>query len=281
MISGDATPTGAGAPAPTVPCVLVFAAREKARAFARMAFPRKRTRVVAVRTVAEFNDAVRRELVDAAIVDLAAAGTDAWAIAALAPDFPSVPFFGLVPMRPSDGESAGRAAALGFADVLCETVDEACARDLVDPRTYTARFARALAEPPAALALDSETQRRTWTAIVQQAGRPVTTSALASGMGVTREHLSRNFARGHGANLKRVIDLVRLISAAELAKNPGYDVRDVAAVLGFASSSHLAVTTQRIASTRPASLSGLRAVDLVERFVQGRTRSRVAGNRSL
>ncbi|HSU98131.1 MAG TPA: helix-turn-helix domain-containing protein, partial [Gemmatimonadaceae bacterium] len=103
----------------------------------------------------------------------------------------------------------------------------------------------------------------------------------AAVMGVTREHLSRNFARDRGANLKRVIDLVRLISAAELSKNPGYDVRDVAAVLGFASSSHLAVTTQRIASTRPASLSGLRAVDLVDRFVQGRTRSRVAGKGGL
>jgi transcriptional regulator GlxA family with amidase domain len=109
----------------------------------------------------------------------------------------------------------------------------------------------------------------------------VTTKELATALGVTREHLSRNFAQGKGANLKRVIDLVRLLSAAELSKNPGYDVRDVATVLGFASSSHLAVTTQRIASTRPASLSGLRAIDLIERFTQGRTRSRVAGNEGL
>lgn len=285
MLTGDANTAsvsnGASSGPSMVPCVLVFAAREKARSFARAAFPRKRTRTVVVRTADEFREAVRRELVDAAVVDLATGGAEPWAVATLAADYPSVAFFGLVPLRTADGESAARAATLGFADVLCEQVDEACARDLIAPLTYSARFARALAEPPVALGLDSETQRRTWSAIVQQAGRPVTTSALASGIGVTREHLSRNFARGHGANLKRVIDLVRLISAAELAKNPGYDVRDVAAVLGFASSSHLAVTTQRIASTRPASLSGLRAVDLVERFVQGRTRSRVAGNRSL
>lgn len=285
MISGDANTASSGNSASTaasaIPSVLVFAGREKARAFARTAFPRKRARALLVRNLAEFRDAVRRELVDAAVVDLAAGGAEPWAIAALAPDFPSVPFFGLVPLRTTDGETTARAATLSFADVLCEQVDEACARDLIAPISYSARFARALAEPPASLGLDSETQRRTWSAIVQQAGRPVTTSTLASGIGVTREHLSRNFARGNGANLKRVIDLVRLISAAELAKNPGYDVRDVASVLGFASSSHLAVTTQRIASTRPASLSGLRAVDLVERFVQGRTRSRVAGNRSL
>jgi AraC-like DNA-binding protein len=75
-------------------------------------------------------------------------------------------------------------------------------------------------------------------------------------------------------NLKRVIDLVRLIGAAELAKNPGLDIRDVAKILGFASSSHLAVTAQRLLGTRPASLSRLRTIDLIDRFMQGRTRSR-------
>lgn len=266
---------------PAIPCILVFAVRERARAFARAAFPRRRGHTVLVRTADEFDQAMRRELVDATVVDLAGAGDEGGRVASRAVDFPSTPFFGLVPLRSSDGEAVARAAALGFTDVLCEQVDEVCARDLIAPHGYSARFARALAEPPEPLRLVSDTQRRTWQAIVHHAGRPVTTTTLAVAIGVTREHLSRNFARGHGANLKRVIDLVRLISAAELSKNPGYDVRDVAAVLGFASSSHLAVTTQRIASTRPASLSGLRAVDLVERFAQGRMRSRVAGNGSL
>lgn len=266
---------------PAIPCIVVYAGRERARSFARAAFPRRRGHTIVVRTVDEFDQALRRELVDAAVVDLAAPGDDAPRVASRAVDFPSTPFFGLAPFRIGDGEVVARASALGFTDVLCEQVDELCARDLIAPHTYTARFARALSEPPAALGLVSDTQRKTWQGIVQHAGRPVTTATLAATIGVTREHLSRNFARGSGANLKRVIDLVRLISAAELSKNPGYDVRDVAAVLGFASSSHLAVTTQRIASTRPASLSGLRAVDLVERFSQGRMRSRVAGTGSL
>ncbi|MDE3216149.1 MAG: hypothetical protein KGO03_07110, partial [Gemmatimonadota bacterium] len=85
---------------------------------------------------------------------------------------------------------------------------------------------------------------------------------------------SRTFAAGGAANLKRIIDLVRLVGAAELAKNPGYDVRDVARVLGFASSSHLSSTAQRIAGTRPTSLARLRTVDLVERFNRGHQRSR-------
>ena len=91
---------------------------------------------------------------------------------------------------------------------------------------------------------------------------------------MTREHLSRTFS-AHGApNLKRVIDLVRLLAAAELAKNPGYDVGDVARVLEFASSSHLSTTAQRVVGTRPASLARLRSVDLIDRFAHGRTRSR-------
>jgi AraC-like DNA-binding protein len=103
----------------------------------------------------------------------------------------------------------------------------------------------------------------------------VRTDTAAAALGVPREHLSRAFSAGGAANLKRVVDLVRLIAAAELAKNPGYDVADVARVLEYASSSHLSTTAQRIAGTRPASLARLRAVDLVDRFVKGRTRSRL------
>ena len=91
---------------------------------------------------------------------------------------------------------------------------------------------------------------------------------------MTREHLSRSFAANGSPNLKRVIDLVRVIAAAELAKNPGLDLRDVSAVLGFASPSHLSTTSQRIAGTKPVSLTRLRTVDIVERFGKGHGRSR-------
>jgi transcriptional regulator GlxA family with amidase domain len=114
--------------------------------------------------------------------------------------------------------------------------------------------------------------------VIARGGRPIRTSELAATLGVTREHLSRSFAAAGAPNLKRVIDLVRLLAAAELSKNPGYDVRDVARVLGFASASHLSSTAQRIVGTKPASLARLRAVDLVDRFGQGRGRSRAAGD---
>jgi AraC-like DNA-binding protein len=269
------------ATSPTAPVILVHAVRERAKTFIRTAFPKRKAKTVLVKSREEFDQAIRRELIDAVIVDLGNDGEEGWSILALSQDFPSAPFFGLLPTRTADSPLVARAIQSGASDVLAEGIDEEAARELVGPLTYTARFVRALQDPPPSLGLTSDIQRRTWAAIISHAGRPITTKMLSAEIGVTREHLSRNFAHGNGPNLKRVIDLVRLISAAELSKNPGYDVRDVAAVLGFASSSHLAVTTQRIASTRPASLAGLRAVDLVERFTQGRTRSRVAGSGSL
>lgn len=76
-------------------------------------------------------------------------------------------------------------------------------------------------------------------------------------------------------NLKRVIDLVRLLAAAELAKNPGYDLPDVARVLGFASATHLSTSSVRVIGVKSASLTRLRPVELMDRFVkQGRGRSR-------
>jgi AraC-like DNA-binding protein len=185
-----------------------------------------------------------------------------------------VPFFGVLPLRASDGPALAQCATYDFTDMLIEGVDDAAARELVSRASFTARFADALREPPEALALASPLQQLTWRYLVGQGGRPVRTAVLARTLRVTREHLSRTFAADGGPNLKRVIDLVRLLSAAELAKNPGYDVRDVARVLGFASSSHLSTTAQRIVGTKPASLTRLRTIDLVDRFVRGHGRSR-------
>jgi AraC-like DNA-binding protein len=254
--------------------IVVYATRERARALLRSAFPRRRARLAMARTPEEFDASFRTALVDAAIVDVAAAQDETWRAAALAREFPSIPFFGLTALRAVEAPALSQCAALEFADVLVESVDDAVARDLVLRHAFSTRFAAALAEPPDALGLDTPLQRTAWRGIVAWSGRPVRTQMLADAIGVTREHLSRTFAAAGAPNLKRVIDLVRLIAAAELAKNPGYDVRDVAAVLDFASSSHLSSTAQRVVGTRPASLARLRAVDLVDRFTRGHGRSR-------
>ena len=256
------------------PNVIAYVPRERARALVRTAFGRRRGRIIPVRSPREFEAAATRHLVDAAIVDLAAPGDDCWKVAGYAREYPSAPFFGILPMRSSDGAAVGRAASLEFADVLAEGIDDSAAREIVCAITFTARFAAALDEPPPQLGLNAERQLAVWRAVVAHGGRPVRTAPLAQSLGISREHLSRAFGATNAPNLKRVIDLVRLLAAAELAKNPGYDIRDVAAVLEFASSSHLSTSAQRIVGTRPASLARLRTVDLIQRFSQGRTRSR-------
>jgi len=254
--------------------IVVCATRDRARALARAAFPRRRCRLTLTRTAAELERAFRETLVDAAVVDVHAPIDDTWHAVALASEFPSAPFFALTPLRPSDAGIAARCAAADIADLVTEGVDDGVLRELVPPRTFTARFSGALHDPPAALGLSGQLHVATWRFLVAHGGRSVRTDTIAAALGVTREHLSRAFSAGGSANLKRIIDLVRLMAAAELAKNPGYDVSDVARVLEYASSSHLSTTSQRIAGTKPASLARLRAVDLIERFVRGRTRSR-------
>jgi AraC-like DNA-binding protein len=256
------------------PTILLYTNRERARALVRSAFPRRRARLVMTRSPEELDAAFRVSLVDAVVIDLAGAQEETWRAAAFSREFPSIPFFGLSALRAAESPALAQCAVLEFADVLVESVDDSVARDLVLRHAFSTRFAAALAHPPEALGLDTPLQRAAWRGVVAWSGRPVRTQLLADSIGVTREHLSRTFAASGAPNLKRVIDLVRLISAAELAKNPGYDVRDVATVLDFASSSHLSSTAQRVVGMKPASLARLRAVDLVDRFTKGHGRSR-------
>ena len=258
----------------TMPTLVVRLERERARALVRAGFPRRKWKIITTRSAEELEAVFRRVLVDAALIDLGAPDEDIWKSAAFAAEFPSTPFFAILPLRPTDTPAVARCAGLGFIDVIVEGIDDNEARDLVQPHAFSSRFQQALIDPPHTLALTTPLQKSAWEVVVAHSGRPVTTKELAKAIGLSREHLSRNFARPGAPNLKRVIDLVRLIAAAELAKNPGHDIRDIARILEFASSSHLAVTAQRIFGTRPASLARLRTTDLIDRFAQGRTRSR-------
>jgi AraC-like DNA-binding protein len=270
--------TSAPPPSPdavSVPAsVIVLTLRERTRAIARLAFPRRRCRLHLAKTAADLETHLKSTLVDAIVLDISATTDDTWRAVEHVRDFPSIPFFALTTLRPTDAGAAARCATAEVADLLIEGVDDLILRSLVLNSGYSARFARALSEPPPALHILQPLQLAAWRILVAYAGRPVRTDTIAAALGVTREHLSRAFGIDGTANLKRLIDLVRLLSAAELAKNPGFDVGDVASILEFASSSHLSTTAQRIVGTRPASLARLRTIDLVERFVKGRTRSR-------
>lgn len=249
------------------PLVVAYAPRERTRAWAKRLVGKPAGHLALARSVSEFAKAFRRELVDAALVDVGAAdGCDE--AAALALEYPTVAFLGLTAFRPSDGPAVARCAERDFADVIVEGVDTVVARGVLAARGYSGRFASALERPPDALSLGSPLHLAAWRFIVVRGGRPIRTSALASSLGVTREHLSRSFGTGGAPTLKRLIDLVRLLSAAELAKNPGYDVADVARVLRFSSSAHLSLTAQRLIGRRASSLAAMRGVDVIERFTR-------------
>lgn len=257
------------------PCVVALTTRDRARDALRRALPRRRGRLTFVRNAAELTTLLQGTFVDAVVLDLAQPSDEVWAAAAVARDFPSIPFFAYAPLRPADAATVARACQLEFVDLLIEGAEDEVLRDLLLPATFTVRFATALQGAGARLGLGSPLQRDVWRYIVAQGGRPVRTEPIAAAVGLTREHVSRRFAAKGAPNLKRVIDLVRLLAAAELAKNPGYDLPDIARVLGFASASHLSASCQRLVGVRSSSLARLRPTDLMDRFVkQGRGRSR-------
>ncbi len=266
--------SGAPLSPPVLPSVLALTAREKTRDLLRGAFTRRRAKLQIVRTAESGSAALRAALIDAVVVDVGAGGDEAWAMLSLARQLPSIPFFALAVPRIADAPVLGRCASLDVCDILIEGVDDASLRDLVAPMAFTARFGAALRGAHHVLGLTAPLQQQAWEQVIGAGGRPVRTDAIAAALGVTREHLSRSFAASGSPNLKRVIDLVRLIAAAELAKNPGYDLAEVAAILEFASPSHLANTAERVAGIRSASLTRLRPRDLIARFSQGRSRSR-------
>jgi AraC-like DNA-binding protein len=247
------------------PVLCTMLKRDRARALVRTAFPRRRAQLLPVKGRDELVELLAQQLVDAVIVD-GGFGDEVHRVLPLAEDYPSAPFFFITAMLPTDAPLVGRAVECGASELLVEGVDDGIARLLVQQRGFSQRFDQALAEPPAVLGLFTPMQRQLWRSLVRRAGRPVRTDELAREQGVSREHLSRSFANGTAPTLKRVIDLVRVLAAAELAKNPGYDVKDVASVLRFASASHLSGTTQRLVGAKASSLSRLRTVDLLERF---------------
>jgi AraC-like DNA-binding protein len=125
------------------------------------------------------------------------------------------------------------------------------------------------------LRLTEPIQLEAWEWVLAGVGEPTRTSDIAAALGVTREHLSREFAAGGAPNLKRLIDLVRAAWAADLLRNPGYDVRTVSRLLRYSSSSHMAGSVRRVAGVSPSDLAKIGPTGVLRRFVKGRMRSRL------
>jgi AraC-like DNA-binding protein len=254
--------------APQEAIVLAYAPREHTRRRIRASLVRVHRRGVLTRTDRDFTQAFRTHFVNTALVELAG-DVDGHGPAGLARDFPSIPFVAITPFRPVDAPAIARCAELDFADVLADGTDDGILGHALLAHGFTTRFAAALHMPPETLALISPLQVGAWRAIVSHAGRPVGTAAIARAMGVSREHLSRSFSDGAAPTLKRVMDLVRLLAAGELAKNPGYDLAAVARLVGFGTSARLSESVQRLVRAPATALTALRSTELVERFLRG------------
>ena len=252
--------------------VALFHPRRDARRALREGYPRAAGQVLLCRSVAGVERLLFQRLVDAVVLDAKAAPA---VVLNLPARFPRIPVYALSAFRPDDGRMLAQSRAAGVAGVLVEGVDNAMLGEWVAARTAQVARRQALADAPRLLRLTDRLQLGAWEEVLRRVSRPLRTAEIAQALRVTREHLSREFGAGGAPNLKRVIDLARTACAADLLGNPGYSVRAVVRILGYASPSHLAAASQRVAGATTAELRQLGPAGVLGRFVRGRTRSRV------
>jgi AraC-like DNA-binding protein len=250
----------------------VFHLRRDARRALKRGYPRGVGRVRLCRTIQAVERLLQQRLVDAVVLDVRHCDGDGFALPAR---FPRIPMYALSAVRPDDGPLLASCRDAGFTGVLVEGVDNAVAGEWIAARTAQVARREALADAPRLLRLTDRLQLAAWDEVLRRAGTPTQTGDVARALRVTREHLSREFGAGGAPNLKRVIDLARAACAADLLGNPGYTVRCVVRILGYASPSHLAGAARRVAGATPLELRELGPRGVLTRFLRGRTRSRV------
>jgi len=250
----------------------VFHPRRDARRAVQRGYPRGAGTVRLCRGYGEVERLLAQRLIDAVVLDVKAAPAVGMALPAR---FPRIPMYVLSAFRPQDGQLLAACHAAGFAGILVEGVDNALAGEWVAARTAEVARRAALADAPKLLRLTDLVQLQAWTEVLRRVAAPITTGDVAAALRVSREHLSREFAAGGAPNLKRVIDLARAACAADLLGNPGYSVRGVVRILGYASPRHLAAAARRVAGVTPQELGALGPRGVLGRFIKGRTRSRL------
>lgn len=238
----------------------------------RRSLPRGSAPVVACRSIAGLDRLIERRLLEAIVLGVRTARK--LDLAGLRARFPTIPVITYGVVRPDDAELIHGWQRLDVAAVVVEGVDDAVAGDLVRRHAASARRRAALAELPRLLRLTEPVQLRSWERLVASAGRPPRTDSLARTLGVSREHLSRQFGAGGAPNLKRVSDLLTVLAALSLLQNPGYTLAQVARLLRFATPSHLRVVVRRISGMGIEEVRRLDARELVLRFVRAGARSR-------
>lgn len=243
------------------------------RAVLRRGLRARGVRVIGCRGPEQLARVFQSELVDAVVVGAARDRMEA--TLALASRFPAVPVFLAGPFRPDDAPLLLAYRRGGVRAILVDGVDDHAAAELVAAQGASGARRYALRDAPRLLRLTEPLQVRAWEEVLGRVGTSTTTVHIAKALRVTREHLSREFAAGGAPNIKRVIDLARVLCAADLLGNPGYSVATVARVLRFSSPSHLAGCVKRIVGASPTELPRLGLRGVLGRFLKGRMRSRI------
>lgn len=238
----------------------------------RRSLPREPVPVVACRSPAGLERALSARLLEAIVLGPRAARR--LELSSLRSRFPGIPVIAYGVFRSDDAGLLLAWHRLDFAAVAIEGVDDPVVGDLVMRHSVSARRRTALADAPRLLRLSEPLQRRTWDLMLTLPGRPPRTGSLAGALGLSREHLSRQFGAGGAPNLKRVVDLLTVLTALSLLSNPGYGVRTVAGFLAFATPSHLRAVVRRITGLAMEEARGLGEREVLGRFVRLSARSR-------
>lgn len=239
-----------------MPPVAALLDRKAAVASLRRALPRRTFPVYTARSADHLVALLYRHQIDAVVVGAEAirAGT----FDALRRDFGAMPFVLYLPLRSDDADLVRHAQRERVAAMAIESLDEPVLARLIAAAGLAQRRLDALVPLAAAVDLADPIQQMAWPRIIVDAPAGLPTARLARTLNVRRETLSRRFGAGAAPSLKRAIDAVRLIAAAQLLGNAAFSVRDVARLLGFSSASSLQATARRtlgVSAKRVATLS--------------------------
>lgn len=238
----------------------------------RRAIPKTHPPVRGCRSAELLHRLLANTLVDVAVIGLKV--SHAIDVEGIRRKYPFLPIVVFGPLRPDHGEVIRQLYAKGVSALAIEGVDDPVIGETVTQHGYLARRRRELKEVPRLLRLFEPLQRATFDDLLGRFGPPPTTRALAESVGVSREHLSRQFAAGGAPNLKRVIDLLQVLAARDLINSPGYPTANVVSLLGFAGPSHLRAVIKRVTRLPLKDFRRASAVDLTRRFAGQGTRSR-------
>lgn len=238
----------------------------------RRSLPHGAAPVAACRSLKGLERALTTRIVEAIV--LGATVTRQLSLELLRSRFPTIPIVVFGVLRSEDADLLLAWQRLELAGVAIAGVDDPVIGDLVARESVSARRAAALAEAPRLLRLSEPLQRKSWDLLVAAVGRPPRTATLARALGLSREHLSRQFGAGGAPNLKRVADLLTVHAALGLLRNPGYSVQTVAGLLEFGTPSHLRMVVRRITGLTIEDARGLGDREVLGRFVRLSARSR-------